>query len=164
MMKKYTILVFFVFLAFSCTKDETEISGVVINELMAVNSYSAMDQDNEFDDWIELYNNSAATVDLSGYYLTDSKKKLSKWKFPAGTNIAAKSFLIIWADSDTLQFGLHANFKLSSAGEKVFLVNPELLIADEVEYGEQTSELSYGRTPNGTGNFKWKMPTFNNIN
>ena len=152
---------FLLLVVVSCKKDENDVSKVVINELMAVNSYSAMDQNNQFDDWIELYNNTSSQVDLSGYYLSDSKSNLSKWKFPSGTSIAAKSYLIVWADSDTLQAGLHTNFKLSSSGEKVFLVTPGLEIWDKVEYDEQNSELSYARVPNGTGEFKWTAPTYN---
>ena len=148
----------------SCEKEEDDVSKVVINELMAMNSYSAMDQNNQFDDWIELYNNTGAAINLTGYYLSDSKNNLTKWKFPEGTSIESKSFLVVWADADTLQAGLHTNFKLSSSGEKIYLATPQLEIWDKVEYGEQTSELSYARTPNGTGEFKWTAPTFNSKN
>ena len=41
---------------------------------MPVNSSTVTDFDGEFDDWIELFNLSAAPMDLSGYYLSDTKK------------------------------------------------------------------------------------------
>jgi hypothetical protein len=163
-MKQIIVSLFLLIIIFSCKKDEGDVSTVVINELMAINSYTAMDQNNQFDDWIELYNNSASKVDLSGYFLSDSRSNLSKWKFPAGTVIEANTFLIVWADKDTIQPGLHANFKLSSSGEKLYLSTPDKVIWDKVEYGEQTEELSYGRTPNGTGEFKWQLATFNEKN
>lgn len=145
----------------SCAKDENDVSTVVINELMAVNSHTVKDQNNQYDDWIELYNNSSDVVNLTDFYLSDSRSNLQMWKFPAGTTIAAKSYLIVWADKDTLQPGLHTNFKLSSSGEKVYLSTPDLEIWDKVEYNEQTSEISYSRSPNGVGEFKWQSPTFN---
>ncbi|MEZ6119665.1 MAG: lamin tail domain-containing protein [Pirellulaceae bacterium] len=48
-------------------------------------------------DWIELSNNSASDIDLSGYYLSDNPTNNTKWAFPAGTTIAAGSQLIVYA-------------------------------------------------------------------
>ncbi|MFW6371618.1 MAG: lamin tail domain-containing protein [Bacteroidota bacterium] len=149
----------------NCLKEEEEVpelkSKVVINELLPINNIIEADQDGEFDDWIELYNQSDEDLDLSGYYLTDSKKNLTKWKFPEGTFISANNYLIIWADGDTLQAGLHTNYKLSSKGEKVLLLTPELSIVDETEYPSTVLEHSWARIPDGTGDFQWTTPTFN---
>ncbi len=51
---------------------------VVINEFMASNDVTASDQDGEFDDWIELYNNTNASIDLSGYSLSDDGTDLTQ--------------------------------------------------------------------------------------
>ena len=146
----------------SCNKDDgnNPDKTVVINEFMAVNSITAADQDGEYDDWIELFNLTDEEIDLTGHYLTDSKKNLTKWKFPAGTTITAEGYLIVWADTDTMQQGLHTNYKLSSLGERVILLSPEVEILDKVEYDLQTSELAYARVPNGTGGFVWQTATF----
>jgi hypothetical protein len=145
----------------SCKKYyETVPGAVVINEIMPVNSTTIADQDGEYDDWIELFNLSYAAIDLSGYYLSDSKKEIKKWKFPHGTSIAENGYLIIWADNDTNQTGLHANFKLSSAGEEVVLTKPDGTITDKTEFPAPALELSYSRVPNGKGPFKWQTPTF----
>jgi hypothetical protein len=165
-MKTRTFYLFalFVFLMQnSCNRDneKTIDKTVVINELMAVNSTTVADQDGEYDDWIELFNLTSDEIDLSGYYLTDSKKKLTKWKFPEGTSITGAGYLIVWADEDTTQVGLHANYKLSSLGERVILLTPELEIMDKVEFGSQPNELAYARVPNGTGGFVWQSATFN---
>jgi hypothetical protein len=150
---------------YSCKKFyDPSLSSIVINELLSVNFTVAADQDGEFDDWIELFNTSSTIIDISGYYLTDNKDEITKWKIPALTSIPAKGYLIIWADNDTVQAGLHANFKLSSLGEKIFLSKPGGVIIDEVKYLSQTQELSYSRYPNGTGTFKWKNPTFSRTN
>lgn len=128
---------------------------------MPVNNSTATDQNGEYDDWIELYNLSASSLDISGHYLSDSKKNIYKWQIPYGTSISGKSYLMIWADEDTTQFGLHANFKLSSSGETVVLSKPDGTLIDKVEYPAQTLELSYSRNPDGTGLFRWQKPTFN---
>jgi hypothetical protein len=150
---------------FSCKKTyETAKTNVVINELMPVNTTTVTDQYGEYDDWIELFNLTATVVDLSGYYLSDNKKDPGKWQFPPGTSIPANGYLIIWADNDTTQFGLHTNFKLSSAGEDAVLSDPNILVIDKISFPAQTLELSYSRVPNGTGSFVWQTPTFNKTN
>ena len=155
------LLTIFFFSETSCEKyKNSPESNVVINELMAVNSTIVADQNGEYDDWIEMFNKSSLIMDVSGYYITDSKSNLVKWQFPKGTTIPANGYLIVWADNDTTQNGLHSNFKLSSAGEKLLFINPEKLIIDEVDYPAQTLELSYSRNPNGTGSFVWQSATF----
>jgi hypothetical protein len=139
-------------------------SDVVINELMADNETTAADPDGEYDDWIELYNNAAEPFDLSGYFLTDDASNLTKWQFPAGTVIAGEGYLIIWADEDEEQEGLHANFKLSSSGEDLILLNPGGNILNQLVFSAQTVDMGYARKPNGTGGFVVQAPTFNGNN
>ena len=81
--------------------------------------------------------------------------------FPGGTTIGAGAYLIVWADSDEDQEGLHASFRLSASAESVFLLDAASNILDEVTYFDQISDVTYGRFPNGIGNFQQLRPTFN---
>jgi hypothetical protein len=166
MKNEASIFIMVVFLILGIVSTTNAAGNIVINEVMPSNSTIAADQNGEYDDWIELYNNSAASVDLAGYYLTDNSGKLTKWKFPSNTIVAGNGYLIVWADKDTLQSGLHTNFKLSADGEKLYLLTPEIGIADQMKYGaaDSTKELSYARVPNGTGAFSWQTPTFGKTN
>ncbi|GLR19533.1 hypothetical protein GCM10007940_41490 [Portibacter lacus] len=140
---------------------ETTVAGdIVINEFMASNDATASDQDGDFDDWIELYNNTSSEISLAGYFLSDDSEDLTQWEIPAGTVIETNGYLIIWADEDD-QEGLHANFKLSAGGETIFLVDSLGTIVDQVTYADQETDISYGRFPNGTGDFAIMSPTFN---
>ncbi len=132
---------------------------VVINEFMADNDTTVQDPNGEYDDWIELYNNSDSDLSLGGYFLSDDGTDLTQWAFP-DTFIAAESYLIIWADDDEDQAGLHANFKISKSGEAIYLVSPDLQIVDEIIFGAQATDSSYGRYPDGTGAFISMYPTF----
>jgi hypothetical protein len=145
-------------------KQTTIATDVVINELMTSNKTTASDQDGEFDDWIELYNTSTTEKDLSGWFLSDDATKLKKFVFPVGTKIPAKGYLIVWADENGKQAGLHANFKFSASGEACYLVTPDERVAQEVVFAAQETDKGYARYPNGTGNFKIQKATFNGNN
>lgn len=133
-------------------------NSIVINEFSASNSNIRADQYGEYDDWIELYNTTEDEISLSGYFLTDNNE-LTKWAFP-DTSISPQGYLIIWADNDTEQSGLHCNFKLSASGEQIALVNPSLTIVNQLEFMEQTNDISFGLFPNGTGTYQALIPTF----
>ena len=136
-----------------------ETGDLVINEFMADNDTVVADQSGEFDDWIELYNNTDDDISLAGYFLSDDGSDFTQWTFP-DTVIRANSYLIVWADKGEEQSGLHANFKLSSSGETIYLLNRDTTIVDEISFSEQTTDISTGRYPNGTGEFMEMTPTF----
>lgn len=137
--------------------------SLVINEFMADNESTVTDQDGDYEDWVELYNNSAEAVNLNGYYLSDNLAVPDKWMF-ADTILEAGAFLIIWADEDEDQQGLHANFKLSKGGESILLSNPQLVSVDMITFGAQQTDISTGRFPNGTGDFIFMSPSWGETN
>ncbi len=137
------------------------VGDIILNEFMASNNSIESDQDGEFDDWIELYNRGDEDVNISGYYLSDNEENLSKYAIPDGTTLAANEYLIIWADEDGSQDGLHANFKLSKSGETILLMDRDTSILDSIVYNNQDDDISYARLPNGTGSFQKSEPTFN---
>jgi hypothetical protein len=69
---------------------------VKINELLPANYNGITDEDNEFSDWIELYNPHEAPINLSGYTISDNIDLPAKWTFP-DIEIQAKSHLLLFA-------------------------------------------------------------------
>lgn len=125
---------------------------LVINEFMATNATTLADPaDGQFEDWIEIYNPNPFPVDLSGWFLTDTLADPTKWAFPNGAVISAGAYLLVWADNETLQTGLHANFSLNQSGEAVQLSAPNLDVVDRVIFDQQNGDVSLGRFPNATG-------------
>jgi len=134
---------------------DSERFPVVINELLASNVDYVADPQGEFEDWIELYNTGDAPVDIGGLYLTDDTAEPTKWQVPADkaaqTTIPAHGFLLIWADKETTDPGLHASFSLDAGGEELALVDADgVTVLDSVSFGEQRGDISYGRFPDGT--------------
>lgn len=134
---------------------------LVVNEIMAQNTSTITDDAGEYEDWFELYNNTANTLSLDNLYATDTSSNLLKWQLPTGLTIAPNSYIVVWADEDLDQTGLHADFKFSAGGEKCILSYPNGTIVNEVIFGAQTADMGYARIPNGTGNFVIQAPTFN---
>ncbi len=133
---------------------------LVINEFMASNNNSSQDPEGQYDDWIEIYNTGVDTVDIGGMYLTDNLSNPVKWQIPvtgpALTTIEPGGHLLIWADGDNFDPGLHANFKLDANGEEIGLFNSDgISMIDSVVFGEQTGDISYGRYPDGTDNWRF---------
>ncbi|MCB0704659.1 MAG: lamin tail domain-containing protein [Saprospiraceae bacterium] len=137
-------------------------AGVVINEFLASSdSLSGIpDPSGSFADWIELYNNTNNLVNLSGFYLSDDYVFFDKFIFPTGAQIEADGYVIIWADQDLTEAGLHADFKLNKSGEEIILLNASQEVLDSISYGPQETNVSLARIPNGTGDFTQRAPTF----
>ena len=153
--------------AYDCDNASSSLNAldVSINEFMASNdSISGLaDGDGDYDDWIELYNNTDEEVDLSNAYLTDNADKPRKWSFPVGAKIPANGYVIVWADKDTGTSGYHANFKLAKAGGFIMLMDDNLVL-DSLTYDEQETNITSARVPNGLGDFALQEPTFNQNN
>lgn len=143
-----------------------------ISEFMASNTRILADETGSYEDWIEIYNPSALTVNLDGWYLTDDEDDLTKWRFPA-TNLAGGRFLVVFASGENRRIPgarLHTSFSLSAGGEYLALVHPDgVTIASEFspEYAQQIPDVSYGlvQTPAGdtlvagTNNVYFTAPT-----
>lgn len=120
---------------------------VIINEILAKNASINTDENGEFDDWVELWNYSDISVDLSSHFLTDKYDNLTKWQFPdSNVVLGAEGFLLIWCDEDQDQGSYHTNFKLSSSGEFLALVLPDgETILDSITFPAQSEDISFGR-------------------
>jgi len=127
-------------------------TGIFVNEIMAKNVSGITDQFGNHSDWIELYNSNDYDVNLSGLFLSDNAQTRDKWQFPEVT-ISANEFLIIWANNDSLNGGLNANFNLEREGEFVGLYNKDgVTVIDSTSYPALEEDISYGRYPDGSDN------------
>jgi len=128
---------------------------VAINELMASNANVVADEQEDYDDWIELHNYGDDAVDVAGCFLSDDPADRTKWRIPAtggaATTIPAHGYLLLWADGETDEGPLHANFRLSASGESVALYDPQGGLLDQVTFGSLSPNTSYARLPDGNG-------------
>ena len=129
---------------------------VIISEFMADNKKTLADEDGQYPDWIELYNTSAATVNLAGWALTDDPTRQQLWVLPA-TNLTAKGFLVVFASGKNRAVPgspLHTDFSLKASGEYLALLKPDRSIATEFAptFPPQYPDISYGLAQQVTTN------------
>lgn len=130
--------------------------NLFINEFMASNVTAVpeiVDYD-DYPDWVEIYNASSSSIDMSGYFITDDLNNPIKWQIPDGAIIRAKGFLIFFADGNNdyphgdIKY-YHMPFALSKSGEEIGLYSPEQVLIDSITYNSQITDVSYGRKPDG---------------
>ncbi len=116
----------------------------MINELCSKNHETIDDFEDQSEDWIELINVGSLPVNLQAFWLSDEAADPQKWNFPAVTIDPQEHLLVFASKKDTLVDGeLHCNFKLSSAGDSLFLFNNDNLI-QELALPALQADHSYG--------------------
>ena len=70
--------------------------SVIINELMSSNSTVLQDEDNDYPDWIEIYNPTSSTINLNGFTISDDLAQPLQWTFP-NVSLSANSYLVVFA-------------------------------------------------------------------
>ncbi len=130
-----------------------------INEVLSSNDSSEQDEDGDYSDWVEIWNDGAAAVDLTGWGLSDSASNPFKWTFGAVT-IQAGEYLVVWASNKnrpavTNGNQLHTSFAISAGGEPILLTRADGTRIDEFAPIAIPTDYSRGRQPDGTGPWKY---------
>ena len=126
---------------------------VLVNEFSASNLNQFTDNYNKYEDWVELYNTSGSSVDIGGYFLSDSENNRDKYQIPAGTTIPGNGFLVFWCDGrDEFSGGeYHTSFKLkqTKGTEEVVLSDQDTVVIDNIPLGRTQLGHSHCRTVDG---------------
>jgi hypothetical protein len=142
---------------------------VVINEVSASNMTGITDSFGSNEDWAELYNTTAAPVDLSGWWVSNKVNTPMKWAFPGGTTIPANGRLMVFCSkrNSIVSGENHTSFKLNqSDDDHVVLSDPSGTIVDDVALDPPTkTDNSRGRTTDGAATWSlFLSPTPNAAN
>ncbi len=125
-------------------------TSLVISEFMADNDRTLRDVDGNYPEWLEIYNPTAAVVDLDGWYLTDTSNDLTQWKFP-DVSIDPGEYRVVFASGKNYRNPageLHTNFGLADSGGDLVLVDSDGFtpIHSYLNYPAQHKDVSYGLT------------------
>ena len=129
---------------------------LVINEFMADNETSWSPDDETWPDWVELYNAGSEAVDLVGWSITDDVEQPDMSPFDGSLGVEPGGFALLIADGDPAAGVEHVNFKLSSDGEEIALINPDGRRVDWVRFPEQTADVAAARVVDGSEDDGWE--------
>lgn len=142
------------------TKSTGSYAGLVINEVCSTNKTSLKAANGTSPDWIEIFNAGDAAIDLGGVGVSDGNINRFKFTFPPGTSLKPGAYLIIFCDDTDVTTGeLHAAFKISAAGETIYLTAPDGSDIDTVVLPELDVDVTYGRYANGSSDFALLKPS-----
>jgi len=133
-----------------------EPGAVIINELLAHSHDTAPD-------WIELYNTTNTSIDIGGWFLSDSGGELFKFEIASGARITPGEYLVFYQDlhfGNANNPGCHKPFALSENGERVYLSSAQDGIRtgyrDVQDFGASQTGVSFGRYYKpATGNYNF---------
>ncbi len=116
------------------------LDNVVIHEVLT-------HSDPPLEDAIELHNPTTTSVDLSGWYLSDSRDQLRKYCIPAGTILPPGGYTVFYEYQFNADTNSPSSFSLSSArGDQVHL---SAATADGSELLGYRASVDFGPAENG---------------
>ncbi len=124
-------------------------TGPVLNEALAINVASALSPGGTHATWLEIYNPTASSFPLGGMKLGVVNDFSSAWTIPAGTSVAAGSYLVIWCDasqppSTIAGPDLNTGVPLSGTSGGAYLFTSNGQLVNQVEWGFQITDRSIG--------------------
>ncbi len=118
-----------------------------INEIMADNVTSYVDDDGGTPDWIELHNASDIDIDIEGFAVSDDFEEPLKSRISGSLVVPSGGFALLFANDGNgageLAFGL------DSDGEELGLYTPEGQAIDLLEFGPQVQDMALARVEDG---------------
>lgn len=115
-----------------------------ITEVMSSNRIAYPDENGAFPDWIELTNTGLEPLNIGGYGLSDREDKII-FVFP-DMMLAPGQHVIVFASDEnknTAGFPFHANFKLSSAGDTVYVFGTDGVAYETLPIPAMDANMSY---------------------
>ncbi len=92
------------------------------------------------DEYVEIFNPNPTALDLSGYTLIAGTTTKYRYTFPAGSIIAAESFVTISS--------VNTSISLSNSGSTVELLDDRALVVARISYGKAIPGEAWARTSN----------------
>lgn len=129
---------------------------IVINEYSCSNISTLADNYGNYEDWVELYNTSGSSVDISGYYMSDKASNPLKWQIPSGTSVPANGYLvIIFSGLDEVSGGnIHAGLKLTQTKpESLVLADASGSVLESYTLNPAQTDHSRGRITDGASSW-----------
>ncbi len=132
---------------------------LIISEALPGNFKALQKHGERHMDALEIRNVGKKDIQLSDYYLSDDRKKPTKYHLPSVTLKPGSNYVFYCTE---IKDERHTGFKLSSNGEQVYLSKGKNRVVDVLNIPPIPADYSYGRKNNKTGFFS--HPTLGSAN
>lgn len=128
--------------------------GVEVTEIVSSNIVTLADENGEYYDYFEVHNMTGSAIDMSGWFVSDTVGRATKWRMPEGFVLQAGEYRVVFcsglnrADAEHP----HTNFGLSSEGEAVVLADAEGRVVDTVEFDLLKEDTAWTKAADGSWN------------
>ncbi len=120
-------------------------TGLIINEVMTINTELMLHNGANAYAWIELKNNSNSAIDLSEYTISESFNVLSAVSLPS-LILQPNEFIVLMASGDSnLSTSVYHHIDLKIKGDKSLYLFHNDQLQDSVFAAQVTKNTSYGR-------------------
>ena len=138
-----------VVLAGFCTVNNEPEQTIVINEVCTSNVSNVKDDNGDYPDWVELYNPTNATIDISGYVIRKGSHSIKdRFIVPKGVMLDSHDFYVC-----------DPEFEMSSEGCVLTLFDNYERYMDRVVIPKLKFDTSYARNVDGGTYWETKEPT-----
>jgi len=138
-------------------------TGVFISEVMVENRTYDKQSEEGYCDWVELYNGSDRSVNLSDYHLSDDEEDLQKCRLP-DLQVDPGCYVVIYCCDNSCGKAKHIDLSLNASHEKLFLSGSDGELIDYIPLHNIPLEGSFGRMIDRNGGFYFETPTPGNAN
>ena len=118
--------------------------GLRVSEMMPSNRTAVPDEYGSYSDWVEIWNSSAAPINMKNVGLSDRSDSI-RFLFPEMVLQPDERVVVFCSDTNAAEVGkpFHAKFKLSSVGETVYLYDPNAYLIDSATNPIMASDESW---------------------
>ncbi|MFA6884554.1 MAG: CotH kinase family protein [Paludibacteraceae bacterium] len=119
-------------------------ASILINELMPRNVSYMINENFNFDGWVEVYNSGAENYNLANCTFSDGDVT---WQSGVDSILAPGKYAIFYFNETDIN--IHASFKLDSDGGTLTLSDKNGTQLDQINYPKPIRNTSYGRSTDG---------------
>lgn len=121
-----------------------DVNFPILSEVMTSNKNAYPSSDGEYYDWVEIFNPTQRAINLEGFGLSDKSDQPGNYVFPTVV-LEPGQFTVVFLSGGAIDDSMHAPFKLSSAGENVYLFDSQQNMVDSVSIGHLAPNVTYSR-------------------
>ena len=127
-------------------------AGVEITEIVSSNLTILADENGEYYDYFEIHNTTGSAIDMSGWFVSDTVGRATKWRLPEGFVLQAGEYRVVFCSGLNRADAAHphTNFGLSSEGEAVVLADAEGRVVDSVEFDLLKENAAWVKAADGS--------------